>query len=186
MGNEDYTVRRLSSLQAFLDFLAVALAIVFIYLQVAVPDASLDLEHLLGVVGTGLSVLLIVATVWTSMSQWKSKIDRMQKLSTAARDLLKTYEKAVAPRPVDHAKIRKWLLDTSDFDESRKDPLASPMSLGMKKGFQHVGNRNMGRGVLCSICNNEWTHKCNKSAKWTWMPFYGCSECGIKLDNNEK
>ncbi len=182
----DYTVRRLLSLQTLLDFLAVMLAIVFIYLQMAVPDRNVDLQQLLGLIGTGLSLLLILATIWASMAQWKSKIDRMQKLSTAARELLKAYEKAVTPRPVDHAKIRKWLLDTSDFDESRKDPLSLPLALGMKRGFQHVGNRNMGRGVLCSICNNEWTHKCNKSATWTWMPFYGCSECGIKLKNDEK
>ncbi len=176
----DYTVRRLSSLQTLFDFLAVLLAIVFIYLQVAVPDAKVDLEKTLGIVGTGLSVVLILATIWVSMAQWKSRIERMQKLSTAARELLKAYEKAVTPRPVDHAKIRKWLLDTSDFDGARKDPLSSPSTLGMKRGFQHVGNRNMGRGVLCSICNNEWTHECNKSAKWTWMPLYGCSECGTK------
>ena len=176
----DYTVRRLSSLQTLFDFLAVLLAIVFIYLQVAVPDAKIDLERTLGVIGTGLSLVLILATIWISMAQWKSRIDRMQKLSTAARQLLKAYEKTVTPRPVDHAKIRTWLLDTSDFDEARKDPLSSPSTLAMRRGFQHIGNRNMGRGVLCSICNNEWTHDCNKSAKWTWMPFYGCSECGIK------
>ncbi len=116
----DYTVRRLSSLQTRFDFLGVLLAIVFIFLQVAVPDSKVNVEYTLGIVGTGLSLILILATIWASMAQWKSKIERMQKLSTTARDLLKQYEKVVVVRPVDHAKIRKWLLDVLDFDPRKR------------------------------------------------------------------
>ena len=175
----DYTVRKLSSMQTLFDFLGILLAIVFIYLQVAVPDSKVNVEYVLGLIGTGLSLILILVTVWASMAQWKSRIERMQNLSTTAHNLLKQYEKIVVVRPVDHAKIRKWQLDVIDFDEERKDPLSLPWSLGMVRGFQHMANRNHGRGVVCGICHSEWKPENNKKAKWSWLPFYGCSECGV-------
>ena len=175
----DYTVRRLSWWQTVFEFMGVLLALLFLFLQVAVPDANIQAEYVLGLVGTGLSLGLLLLTVWALIDQWKSRIERMQKLSTSARDLIKQYEKNVVIRPVDHAKIRKWLLDVIGFDELRKDPLAVPSNLAMTKGFQHIGNRHMGRGVVCSICNNEWKHACNKSARWSWIPLFGCKECGV-------
>jgi hypothetical protein len=175
----DSDVRTMSSRQTTLDFFGVMIAVIFIFLQVAVPDANVNLEWILGLTGSAVSLVVILATIWVSMAQWKTRIERMQLLSSDARELLKAYEKVIAIRPVDEAKIRKWLIDILDYDEKRKSPLVSVSPLAMKRGFQHVGKRNMGRGVVCGACNQEWNYDCNKKARWSWLPFYGCNECGV-------
>jgi hypothetical protein len=150
-----------------------------LFLQFAVPDKNTALQAALGIAGTGLSMAVILAAIWTSMAQWKSRIEKMQKLSSEARELLKAYERLVTARPVDHAKIRTWLIDCLTFDDHRKEPLATVSSFCMKRAFQHIGNRHMGRGVVCGICNQEWKHESNKRARWSWVPFFGCSGCGV-------
>ena len=175
----DFDVRTLSWIQTVLDFLSVVVAILFIFLQVAVPDANVNLEWQVGIIGTGLLLLVILATIWANMAQWKTRIEKMQLLSTNTRQLLKAYEKAIISRPVNHSVIRDWLMEVIDYDEQRKEPLVTVSTLAMKRGFQHLGKRYMGRGVVCSACNQEWTHESNKRSRWSWLPFYGCSECGV-------
>jgi hypothetical protein len=175
----DATVRALSFYQTLTDFLGVFIAVLFLFIQSGISEKYLTLQWVVGYLGTGLSLVVIFAAIWAAYAQWKSKIEKMQKLSTEARELLKTHQRLSSARPIEHAKIQKWLIDCLSFEELRKEPLTSVPSLSMKRGFQHVGNRYMGRGVVCGICNQEWKHDSNKKARWSWVPFRGCSGCGV-------
>jgi hypothetical protein len=175
----DLTVRKLSFYHTLLDFGGVLVAVLFLYLQSVVPDANAKLESVLSYVGSGLSVAIILFSIWGAMAQWKRRIEKMQALSTNCRELVTTYEKLVVARPVDHPKLRKWLLDSMSFEEAKKEPLAVFSSSAMKRGFKHIGNLHMGRSVVCSICNKEWTHESNKKSRWSWVPFKGCEGCGV-------
>lgn len=175
----DVAVHSLAWRQTLVEFLGVVVAVIFVFMQIAVPDSKVDVEHVLGIAGTGMSLLVILATIWASMAQWKTRIEKMQKLSTEARQLLKSYEMVIPLRPVDHPKIRSWMISALDYEERRKEPLAKVSTIAMKRGFQHVGKQHAGRGVVCGACNREWNYESNRRARWTWLPFYGCSECGV-------
>jgi len=175
----DMTVRALTFRQTVLDYLAVLIALIFLFLHFAVPDKNKEMQAVLGIVGTGLSLSVILATIWASMAQWKARIEKMRTLSSEARELLKSHERLAAKRPVVEEELRGWIIDCLSFDDHRKEPVATVSSLCSKRAFQHVGNRHVGRGVVCGICNKEWTHESNKRARWSWIPFFGCSGCGV-------
>ncbi len=175
----DYTVRVLGYKQLLFDYTGVVIAVLFLYFQASVPDSQKILQSVLGKVGSLLSLFVIFASIWSAMSEWKAKSRSMQQLSTAAKDLQKSYKKAVAIRPVDQPKVQKWLLDAVEFDEKRKEPLATVSGYAMQLGFQHIGNLHMSRGVVCNVCGKQWSVESNRRAKFTWLPGYGCKTCGV-------
>lgn len=175
----DYMVKKLTNIQTVLAFSGVVIAVLFVYLQNLVPETHTTQIKWLGNLGTGLSLGVILATIWGSMNQWNARIDKMQRLSTSARVLLREHQKITAIRPVDHEKIRSWNLKTVDFEEERKDPLAETWQLALQRGFQHIGNKHMRRSVVCPICDKEWSSDSNQQIG---KPFLSrkCSNCGVK------
>lgn len=174
-----YMVKKLTNTQTFLAFSGVVIAVLFVYLQNLVPETHTTQTKWLGNIGTGLSLGVILATIWGSMNQWNARIEKMQRLSTSAKGLLREHQKITAIRPVDHEKIRSWLLKILDFEEERKDPLADTWQIALQRGFQHIGNKHMKRSVVCPICDKEWSSDSNQQIGW---PFLNrkCSNCGVK------
>lgn len=175
----DITVQRFLSRQTLIDFFGVLVAVLFLFINLVVSGTNPKLESAISHIGSGLSVVIILSAIWGAMAQWKGRIVKLQTLSTACRDLITTYEKLIVSRPVDHVKLRKWMIDAVSFEEAKKDPLATVPQAAMRQGFKHIGNLYPGRGVVCSICNSEWTPASNKKAKWSWIPFKGCEQCGV-------
>jgi mobilome CxxCx(11)CxxC protein len=174
----DARIQVLNRYKTALEFLAVLVAVVFLFLQYLFKEDT-DLHNLLAYVGTALSLVVILMVIWGHMSRWTDQIEKKRDLSRGLREMIQVHERVTTARPVDEKKIRKWLHDCLAAEEARKHDLAMLPEYYMKCGFQHVGNLYPGRGVKCGMCGKEWTPESNKRAKWTWVPFYGCKSCGV-------
>ena len=180
----DFMVRTLTRCNTYLAFSGVLISILFVYLQNLVPASNTTQITWLGNLGTGLSLIVIFATIWSSMDHWTTRIEKMQTLSTLVRELLRDYKAVTTIRPVDHLKIQKWILKVIESEEKRKDPMANIWKIASQCGFQHVGNLHMKRSVVCPICSKEWAAESNRNLSISWLPFLsrGCFNCGVKMN----
>lgn len=69
----DFTVRKLSSYQTLLDFGGVLVAVLFLYLHTVVSDSNAKTESVVAYIGSGLSVAIILFSIWGAMAQWKRR-----------------------------------------------------------------------------------------------------------------
>lgn len=175
----DAHVRSLNFKRTLLDFLAVLIAVVFLFLQYLVKDKNAVAHEVLGYVATGLSIAVILTAIWGAFSRWTDQIEKKQSLSRNIRDLLVGYGKVVEIRPVDQGKIRSWIRKATEFEEERKHVLAEVSRYFLKRGYQHMANSHPDQSVVCSMCGKEWRPELNRKTRWTWIPFYGCSNCGV-------
>jgi mobilome CxxCx(11)CxxC protein len=174
----DGRVRRLAFYKTLLEFLAVLVAILFLYLQYLVKEH--DTAHaILGYVGAGASLLVILFVVWGYIARWPDQIEKKRELSSTLRDMIGKHRKLSEARPVDREKTQKWIDSCLAFEEQRKHELATVPVYYLKRGFQHVGNAYPGRGVNCTKCGKDWVPGSNKRARYTWVPFFGCDGCGV-------
>jgi hypothetical protein len=176
----DSNVRRLTAYKTWLDFLAVLVAIVFLFLQYLATKENLPRAHdVLGYAGTGLSFVIILLAIWSAMARWSGQIEKKLELSTEIRTMLGNHRVLSEARPLEHAQLRSWVGDSDKFEQKRKHELASLSRYFLLRGFQHTGNKHPGCGITCSICGKLWVPESNKSAWKTWIPFCHCNGCGI-------
>jgi mobilome CxxCx(11)CxxC protein len=174
----DCAVRSLDRKKTVLDFLGILIAIVFLFLQYLFKEVTF-FHTVLTYLGTGLSLAVILMVIWGLISRWTDQIEKKRDLSRAIRGLIQEHERVRTIRPVDERKIRKWLQDCVAFHESRKHVLAELPAYCMKLGFQHVGNSYPNDKVTCAVCGKIWTTNSNRRARWTWLPWFGCKNCGV-------
>lgn len=172
-------IRKLRWNRIVLDFLGVAVAVVFLFLQWLVKDTDAAMHELFSYIGTGLSLVVILMAVWGLMARWQNQIDAQQRLSRKARELILAHRDAVAA-PVLPERVRKWIATCEAFEEDRKDPDGAVPRYYLQRGFQHTGNSNPNCGLKCSMCGREWTPEMNRNSWHTWIPFFGCDNCGVK------
>ena len=174
----DAHIRSLNRRKTVLEFLAVLVAVVFLFLQYIVKEREAA-HAALGYVGTALSLAVILMVIWGHMDGWPRQIEKKRELSALIREMLVQHGKIADSRPIDEAKIRKWLVACEGFEEKRKHEMATVPALNLKRGFQHVGNTHPTAGLKCTKCDKVWTPESNARARWSWVPFFGCDSCGV-------
>lgn len=174
----DASIRLLYSLKSLIDFSAILIAIVFLFLQYLAKDKNPTLHDTLGVVGTGLSLFVVLLTVWGLVDRWTDRIEKKQELSRRIRELLTEHRLVTTRRPVDEKKIHAWLTKCDEFGEAKKHLLATLLPKHLISGFQHMANLHPDSGVTCPICGNKWSAASNAKAR-TWIRFKKCSNCGV-------
>lgn len=173
------SIRSINYTKTTLDFLSISIAIIFLFLQYLVKDKNIYAHEWLGYIGTALSIIVILLAMWGMLFHWKEQIEKKQELSKRARSLITQHLKLTEVRPLDEKKIRAWIIDCSIFEEERKHVLGAVSRLSLIRAFQHVGNTYPTSGLVCSMCGKEWTANSNKLARWSWIPFFGCQNCGV-------
>lgn len=174
----DAAVRSMNRWRLLIQYSGVAIAIVFLYLRYLSKEDTAA-HGLLSNVGTGLSLVVILATIWAAFARWPDQIEKKRELSRSIRDLLSTHRKVTDPRPVDEKGIKDWLATCHDFEEKRKHESATVARYYLMRGFQHVGNLYPASGMKCTICSKEWTSESNRRVWRTFFPFIRCDSCGV-------
>jgi hypothetical protein len=174
----DAYIRTLHGRKTLLEFLAVLVAVVFLFLQYLVKEQQAA-HTVLGYIGTGLSLAVILIVVWGYIARWPDQIEKKRELSAKIRGMLGEHKKLTEVRPLAEAKIRRWLAECLEFEGERKHELATVPRYYLKRAHQHIGNTYPGCGFKCTMCGREWVPEMNKRAFWTWLPFFGCNSCGV-------
>jgi mobilome CxxCx(11)CxxC protein len=175
----DARVRRLYAYKVVLEFLAVLIAVVFLFVQYVAKDRSTIAHDILGLIGTGLSLAVILIVIWGHMDRWTDQIEKKRELSRRCRELIGQHSNLSEVRPVVQDKLRKWVRVCEDFEDERKHELATVPAGCLQAGHQHVGNTHVKDGVLCLKCNRQWTQEMNRI---TWMERLfsaKCDACGV-------
>src|SRR2546429_3009624 len=73
----DANVRQLNFYKIALEFLAVLVAIVFLFLQYLATKENYPRTHdVLGYVGTAFSLIVILLVIWSAMASWRGQIEK--------------------------------------------------------------------------------------------------------------
>lgn len=175
----DASVRSIVSTKTVLEFLAVLVAVLFLFLQYLATRENYPVAHdLLGYIGAAASLAVILMVIWGYMARWPDQIDKKRELSSGIHDMLGKHRALSEERPLDHAKLRKWIGGCEAFEEKRKHELATVSRYFLMRGFQHVGNKYPRSGVTCSLCGQAWTTESNRKAWKAYLPFGRCRGCG--------
>ncbi len=175
----DANIRWLNFWKIMIDFLSILIAVVFLFLQYVFKDKNATTHEWLGYFGTALSIAVILLAIWGAFARWTDQIEKKQELSREARSLIIQQAKLIEVRPIDEKKLRAWLRECAVYEEERKHILAAVPRIFLKRGFQHLGNTYSSSGVVCSMCGKQWNSESNKRARWTWIGFWGCENCGV-------
>ena len=160
----DACIRSIYGKRMILEFLGIAVAIGFLYLQYLAGHGWL--HDVIGYVGTGCSLALILMVIWGHIARWQDQVEKKRDLSLVIHDLKQKYAAVTVIRPVDQDKIRKWTAASEAFHAERKHDLASLPRFYLKRGHQHVGNMHQADGVKCPVCGKVWSPELNKRR---WM-----------------
>jgi hypothetical protein len=178
----DAHVRRLYFYKVLLEFLAFLVAVVFLFIQYVAKDRWPAVHDWLGIIGTALSLAVIVVVVWGHMARWTDQIEKKRELSRRCRELITEHSSYRETRPVAQSKLRKWLSECEKFEDSRKHELATVPPGCLQGGHQHVGNTHVRDGVQCKKCNRQWTQEMNRIT-WSERLFsQKCDACGVPYD----
>lgn len=177
----DARIRAITQNRVYFEFLAILVAVSFLFAQYVVKEYAI-IHEVLGYIGTALSILVICMVIWGYINRWPDQIEKKRDLSREIRELLIQHTKLTTARPVDHAKIHKWLQACLEFEERRKHELATVPVGYMQCGYRHVGNTYPFSGVKCKKCNREWSHDMNQKT-FSWWCFWKktCDSCGVQL-----
>lgn len=181
----DATVRAIRYKKLVLEFLGVLLAIGFLYVLYVVkatPQTSDSgtVHDLLGLFGTGLSLAVLLFTLWGHMAKWDGQLEKKHDLSRSARRLVTSYEKFIQERPIPIATIGQLAIQRADFDEARKHELATLPRWAMQQAHQHVAMKYPELKITCKVCNRAWSPDLARRRRWVKMvPYLSCESCGV-------
>ena len=181
----DAVVRSLRFKKLALEFLGFLVAIAFLYVQYVVkaegrtPQAN-TLHDILGYAGTGLSLLVMVGSVWGLMAGWNGQLEKKHELSRTAQDLGTKLEKLMRQRPLPLDEINRISDQRAEFDTARKHEMASLPDWAMQKAHQHVAMKHSDLEIQCKVCGRKWSPELAKRRRWVWLvPFSKCEACGV-------
>jgi mobilome CxxCx(11)CxxC protein len=176
----DARIRAINHNRTVLEFLGVLVALLFLFLQYVVKEQEAT-HAVLGYVGTGLSLAIILMGIWGYMNRWPDQIEKKRDLSREIRDMLGHHKRLSEARPLDEAKLRKWLEICLAFEEQRKHELAVVPLACLQAGYQHVANMYPDCGVKCKKCQREWKPEMNQHLRSWRLWRQKCDACGVTL-----
>ena len=181
----DAVVRRIRFKKLTLEFLGFLVAIAFLYGQYVVKAEGTGtqantIHNVLGYVGTGISLLVMIVTVWGLMANWNGQLEKKHELSRMAQNLVTSLEKLMRQRPLPSAEIQRISDQRVDFDTARKHEHAQLPEWAMQQAHQHVAMKYVDLQIQCKVCGRKWSSELAKRRRWIKLvPFMACESCGV-------
>jgi hypothetical protein len=186
----DAAVRALRRKKLINDFLAISVAIGLLYLLYLIqrggtrllenPSEAEWYHEVAYLAGTGLSIGLVVRTIWGLMAKWDGQIEKKADLSRDARRLIGALKRQRDQRPLPIADIQTVLRGKEEFDAQTKHELATLPGWAMREGHQHVAMKYVDERLKCKMCGREWEPSFAQRRRWVrFVPFKGCQACGV-------
>lgn len=176
----DSSVRRLRWKKRILEFLGIALAIgVLFVLYILGPGVVHDI---VSQVATGLSLLLIVMSIWGLMSKWDQQIETKAAISADLNDLVEQFQ--LAEVSLDEKQIRSCHEFRLRVEKRRKHETAEVDRIDLQLAHQHVACKYSADEIECGKCRRKWRKEfASQNRLWLRLPWKVCSACGVRLNN---
>jgi hypothetical protein len=176
----DSAVRALNFGKLLLEYLSIALAIIFLYILYILKDQSSTIHDVVSIIGTGISLFVIILIIWRHVAKWDEQAEKKSELSAYSHQLVNQYNRSLDLRPVSSTNFIECNAGFNDFESMKKHPLATLTRRHIKLGHQHVAMKYPDLEIKCDVCRRIWDPSFARRRKWTnAVPFVGCDGCGV-------
>lgn len=185
----DAAVRSIRKKKLVLEFLGFLVAIGLLYVLYAIKAAPLPqsgiktgniIHDYISMLGTGISLAVLIITIWGHMAKWDGQLEKKHELSQKAQELAGLYDGLVIQRPVPIDSIRDLSVKRRNFDDLRKHDLAALPGWAMQQAHQHIAMRYLDQKIKCNTCGRQWVPEFAMRRRWIkYIPFKACESCGV-------
>ncbi len=176
----DSAVRAINFGKLMLEFLSIALAIIFLFILYILKDQFSTAHDIASIIGTGVSLIVIILVIWRHVAKWDEQAEKKSELSNYIHQVIDLYNTSLEVRPVSSANFVQCNEGFSQVESMKKDSLATLARRHIKLGHQHIAIKYPDLEIKCNVCGRVWSTELAKRRKWTnIIPFMGCDSCGV-------